>query len=224
VNNNDNHLGVRVFLRPIGVPLTLGMAGLAIASFMVSGLELHWIKHSQALEVGLILVAVPFILQLVACILSYLARDGAAGATLGVLATSWLALGLIHIARPDSRVSGALGLLLLIAGACIALSALVVAQAKPLPGLVFLTAALRFELSGIYQLSTASAWQHAAGIVGLVITGLAGYCLLAFELEGQNHAAVLPTFRRGRGAAAVDGGARAQIDQVENEPGVRQTT
>jgi uncharacterized protein len=224
VSSTNNHLAARVFLRPIGVPLTLGMGGLAIASFVVSGLELHWVKPSQTLEVGLVLVAVPFILQLVACVLTYLARDGAAGATLGVLATSWLAMGLIHIARPDSRISGALGLLLLIAGSCIALSALAVAQAKPLPGLVFLTAALRFELSGVYQLSTASPWQRAAGIVGLVTSGLAAYCLLAFELEGQNHAAVLPTFRRGRGAAAVEDGPQAQIAQVENEPGVRQTT
>ncbi len=223
MSESDNHLTARIFLRPIGVPLPLGMAGLAIASFVVSGLELHWIKHSQALEIGLILVAVPFTLQLIACVLSYLARDGAAGATLGVLAASWLALGLIHIAAPASRVSGALGLLLLIAGACVALSALSVAVAKPLPALVFLAAALRFALSGIYQLSATSVWEHAAGILGLVVSGLAAYCVLAFELESQNRAPVLPTFRRGRGSAALSDGFRAQLDQVEHEPGVRQT-
>lgn len=224
MSDSQNHLAARVFLRPIGVPLPLGMAGLAIASFIDSGLELQWIKHSQALEVGLILVAVPFTLQLIACVFSYLARDAAMGATLGVLATTWLGLGLIHIARPDSRISGAMGLLLLIAGACIALSALAVGQAKPLPALVVLVAALRFELSGIYQLTATNSWQHAAGIVGLVTTGLAAYCLLAFELEGQSHEPVLPTFRRGRGAFALNRNARAQIEQVEHEPGVRQTT
>jgi uncharacterized protein len=223
VSEGDNHLPARIFLRPIGIPLPLGMAGLTIASFVVSGLELHWVKHSETLEIGLILVAVPFILQLIACVLSYLARDGAAGATLGVLATTWLALGLIHIVSPTSRVSGALGLLLLIASACVALSAVTVAVAKPLPALVFFAAALRFGLSGIYQLSATPAWEHAAGILGLVVSGLAAYCVLAFELEGQNHGAVLPTFRRGRGAVALRNGTRAQLDQVAHEPGVRQT-
>jgi succinate-acetate transporter protein len=224
VTETDNHLLARVFLRPLGVTLPLGLAGLAIGSLVDSGLELHWIKDSEALQVGLILVAVPFTLQLIACVLSYLARDGAAGTTLGVLATSWLALGLIHIVSPGGRVSSALGLLLLAAGACVALSALAVAQSKPLPALVFLAAALRFGVSGIYQLTTTSAWGHAAGILGLVVSGLAGYSLLAFELEGQKHVPVLPTFRRGRGAAAIHDGVRAQLDQISHEPGVRQTS
>jgi succinate-acetate transporter protein len=106
----------------------------------------------------------------------------------------------------------------------LALSAAAVAKAKPLPALVFVAAALRFALAGIYQLSTTAAWQHASGILGLVITALAGYCLLAFELEGQSRAPVVPTFRRGRGAAAIQDGAGTQLDHVVHEPGVRQTT
>lgn len=223
MNRIDDNLAARIFLRPIGVPLPLGMAGLAIGSLVDSGLELHWIKHSESLQVGLILVAVPFIVQLTACVLSYLARDGAAGATLGVLATSWLALGLLRIAAPSSQFSEALGLLLLVAGGCIALSAVAVAQAKPLPAAVFLAAAVRFGLSGIFQLTTTSAWGHAAGFLGLVVCGLAGYCVLAFELESQKRAPVLPTLRRGGGAAALHDGAHAQLDQIVHEPGVRRT-
>lgn len=224
VSRIDNHVAARIFLRPIGIPLPLGMSGLAIASFIDSGLELGWTTHSQTLEVGLILVAVPFTLQLLACVLSYLARDGATGTTLGVLATSWLAIGLINVASPGSPVSGALGLLLLVAGGCVALSAAAVAQAKPLPAAVFLAAGLRFALSGLYQLTTTSTWEHAAGILGLVVCGLAGYCVLAFELEGQKHAPVPPTLRRGRGADAIHAGSQAQLDQVMHEPGVRQTS
>ena len=52
----------RVFLRPIGSPLTLASA-LAIASLVQSGLDLHWVAKSQSLEVGLILLAVPFVMQ-----------------------------------------------------------------------------------------------------------------------------------------------------------------
>jgi uncharacterized protein len=168
-----NGSGATVFLRPIGSPLTIGMSGLAIASLVQSGLDLRWIPVTQAHAVGLILLAVPFVLQLVACVFSYLARDGAAGAAVGVLATTWAGVGAVHlISSPGSR-SGAMGLLLLAAGGVLALSALAVCVAKPLPGLVFLASAVRFALAGIYELGATSAWRDAAGIVGLVVLGLA---------------------------------------------------
>jgi succinate-acetate transporter protein len=218
-----NPLPIRVVLRPIGTPLTIGMARLVIASLVDSGLELHWIAVSQARQVGLILISVPFVLQLIACLFSYLARDGAAGAALGVLACTWLAMGLIHLVSVPEAVSGALGLLLLAAAGALALSAAAAARGKPLPALVFVLAAIRFALAAVYQLSAVSVWQSVSGIVGLVVTGLAAYCVLAFELEGQSRAPVLPTFRRGRGATAVRGGADAQLDGVAHEAGVRQT-
>jgi uncharacterized protein len=200
------------------------MAGLAIASFVESGLALHWVPESQTGKVGLILLAVPFTLQLIACLFSYLARDGAAGASLGVLATTWLAVGLVHISSIPAHISGALGLLLLASAAMLALSGAAVARAKPLPALVFLASALRFALDGIYQLSGTASWQHAAGVVGLVITGAAAYGLVAFELEGQARSPILPTFRRSRGRAAVGDGMTSQLDGIEHEAGVRQTT
>jgi succinate-acetate transporter protein len=220
----NDAIPARVFLRPIGAPLTIGMSGLAIASLVQSGLDLHWIARTQGKEVGLILVAVPFVLQVLACVLTYLARDGAAGASLGVLATSWLAIGLIHLVSKPGETSGALGLLVLSAAGALVLSAIAVYQAKPLPAAVFLLASVRFALAGVYQLSTTGAWQDAAGIIGLVVSAIAGYCLLAFELESQKGVAVIPTFRHGRGRAAISGGPGAQIDGVIHEAGVRQTS
>jgi succinate-acetate transporter protein len=214
----------RIYLRPIGSPLTIGMAGLAVASLLQSGFDLRWIDVTQATQVGVILLAVPFVLQLLASIFSYLARDGAAGAAIGVLATTWAGMGLVHIVSVPGSRSGALGLLLLAAGAVLAFSGLAVAGAKPLPALVFLLAAVRFILAGIYELGGTSVWRNAAGVVGLVVLGLAGYSVLAFELEGQQRKPVLPTFRRARGAAAVSNGASAQLDGVAHEAGVRQTT
>jgi len=219
-----DHLEPRIFLRPIGSPLTIGLSGLCIASLVQSGFDLRWISVSQATQVGLILLAGPLILQLVACVFSYLARDGAAGAATGVLATSWGAMGLVHIVSAPGSRSGALGLLLLSAGATLTLSALAVASAKPLPAVVFMLAATRFYISGIYELGAGGAWRDAAGLVGLVVLGLATYCVLAFELEGQPGSAVLPTFRRGGGDLARGDGAATQVNGVAHEPGVRQTT
>lgn len=219
-----DHSTARIFLRPIGSPLTIGMSGLLIASLVQSGLDLRWIGVTQTREVGVILLAVPFVLQLVACLVSYLARDGATGAAIGVLATTWAGLGAVHlISRPGSR-SGAVGLLLLAAAAVLVLSSVAVSSAKPLPALVFLAAAVRFVLSGVYQLGGTSFWRDAAGIDGLVVLGLAAYCVIAFELEGQQHHPVLPTFRRQQGAIAVHDGFNAQLDGISREPGVRQTT
>jgi succinate-acetate transporter protein len=214
----------QIFLRPIGSPLTVGMSGLAIASFVASGLSLNWIAKSQALYVGVVLASVPFVLQLTACVFSFLARDGATAAAVGVLSTTWLAIGLVHIVARTASVNGALGLLLIMSGVTLALSSLAVGTAKPLPALVFLLAAARFGADAAYELSSGSFWEHLAGIIGLVVTGVSAYCVLAFELEGQRHRPVLPTFRRGRGRDALAGPVDTRIDGVTDEAGVRQTT
>jgi succinate-acetate transporter protein len=200
------------------------MAGLAIASLLQSGFDLRWIGVAQAREVGVILLAVPFVLQLVACVFSYLARDGAAGAAIGVLATTWAGLGAVHLLSSPGSRSGALGLLMLAAAGVLALSASAVFMAKPLPGAVFAAAAIRFALAGIYQLGASATWRDAAGIVGLVVLGAAGYCVLAFELEDQQRQPVLPTFRRRQAAVAVRDGLAGQLEGVVGEAGVRQTT
>jgi succinate-acetate transporter protein len=223
MHTDQSSLPARVFLRPIGSPLTIGMSGLAIASLVQSGLDLRWIPATQGHDVGLILITVPFILQLLACVFSYLARDGATGAAVGVLSVSWLGLGLVHLTSAPGSHSGALGLMLVCAGAVLLLSAIASAGAKPLPGTIFALAGVRFLVAGISELSTVSAWQHAAGIIGLVICALAGYAVLAFELEDQQHRPVLPTFRRGRARIALLGDPEERVDGVSSEAGVRQT-
>lgn len=215
---------MRIFLRPIGSPLTIGMSGLAIASLVQSGMDLGRVAKSQSVEVGLILISVPFVLQLLASIFSYLARDGSTGAATGVLATSWLALGLLHISSGSGRPLSSAGLLLISAGGVLALSAAVVSSTKPLPGSVFLLASLRFVLAGVYQLSMADVWNSEAGIAGLVVCAGALYCVVAFELEGQQRRPVLPTLRRGRAVLAASDEVAARLDGVNREAGVRQTT
>ena len=215
---------MRVFLRPIGAPLTIGMAGLAIGSLVQAGLDLGWIAKTEGRHVGLILIVVPFVLQAFASIYAYLARDGAAGASMGILATTWLGLGVVHLTSSPGARSGALGLLLLAAGGTLACSAAGVSIAKPLVGVILTLAAARFALSGIHELGGVQAWMHAAGIVSCVVCGLAVYGVVAFEIEGQLHHPVLPTLRRGVGRTALAAGLDAQAREVENEAGVRQTS
>lgn len=141
----DDHLPVRVLLRPIGTPLPLGLAGLAIAALVASGLDLGWVPARETAQVGLVLLAVPTVLQLLASIFSYLSRDGAAGTGFGVLASSWLAQGLIHVASPRG-LSATLGLLLLIVAGVLWLTAITLVQAKLVPALAVTLAATHFAL------------------------------------------------------------------------------
>jgi succinate-acetate transporter protein len=122
------------------------------------------------------------------------------------------------------RTIAVLGLLLVAAGGVLALSSVAIGLGKPLLGAVFMIAALRFGLAGVYELSAVSGWENVAGIAGLVVCGGAAYCVLAFELEGQQLRTVLPTLRRGRAELAMADGAAAQTDGVAREPGVRQMT
>lgn len=223
MSDDETALSPRIFLRPIGSPLTIGMAGLAIASIVQSGLDLRWIAVTQGHDVGLILMTMPFVLQLLACVFSYLARDGATGAAVGVLSVTWLGDGVIHLTSAPGSRSGALGLMLLCSGAVLCLTATASASTKPLPGTVFALAGCRFLVAGIYELGASSVWQHAAGIIGLVVCGIAGYCVLAFELEDQQHRPVLPTFRRSRARVALLGSPEQRVDGVSGEAGVRQT-
>jgi hypothetical protein len=213
---------VRIVLRPIGSALTVSMSGLGIASLLESGLALHWIAADEVAQVGLALIAVPFVLQLLACVFSYLSRDGASGAAVGVLSTMWLAIGLVHLSTGTVSRNGALGLLLLGAGVALAMSATAVSLANPLAGIVFLLAALRFLLAGVYELGGALAWQHVAAIVGLMISLLASYAVLAFELEGRARRPLLPTFRKSVQPDAVHEGGDP-LPAVAREPGVRRS-
>jgi succinate-acetate transporter protein len=222
--NGKEAPAVRIFLRPLGSPLTIGMSGLSIATLVDSGLDLRWVSLNQTHDVGLILLSVPFALQMIACIFAYLSRDGAAGAALGVLSLTWFSMGLIEATSTPGSRSGALGLMLLVAGGVLFLSAMAVMVPKPLPGSVFALAAARFILTGIYLLGASGGWRHAAGILGLVVLGGAAYSVLAFELEGEQHRPVLPTFRRRRAHTAVHGDPWSQVDGVTSEAGVRQTT
>ena len=210
-----------VFLRPIGSPIALGLAGLVGASLVATGMELGWVAASERPQAALILLAFPFPLQLVATLLAFAARDGAAGAALGILSGTWLATALVWLSSAPGAVSGALGLLLFAAAALLVTTGLAAAANKLLPGLVFVVEGVRFACAAIHELGPAPGWQDAAGVIGIAVVVLAGYGVAAFVLEEVNHRTILPVGRRGVAAEAMTGPLAEQVDPVANEPGVR---
>jgi succinate-acetate transporter protein len=211
----------RITVRPIGSPTGLGLFGLAAATLVLAGLQLGWAEQAEGKKVALILLAFPFLAQLLASIWSTLARDGVAATAMGVLALTG--------SRPPSSCSRrSRARRATRSGSCsssplprMALTALVATLSKIAIGLIFFTAALRFFLGGMHQLTGNEGWEDAAGVVGLVLCGLAIYGAFAAELEDAQGETVLPIGRRMKGRLALAGSLDEQMKQAPNEPGVR---
>src|SRR5215212_6434760 len=98
----------RVVLRPLANPLPLGFVALAGGTVVVSGLQLGWLEATDTSNVGVILIAFVAPLQLVASVLGYLARDVVAGTGMGILAGTWLSVGVVLFRSPPGSTSDAL--------------------------------------------------------------------------------------------------------------------
>ena len=109
----------------------------------------------------------------------------------------------------------ALGLFLLLAGAAMLIPFAAACLGKLVAAAVLGTTALRFALTGLYQMTADSGLEQAAGIVGLLLLAIALYAALALTLEDARGEAALPVGRRGDGT--LDDG----LAKVEREAGVR---
>jgi succinate-acetate transporter protein len=212
----------RIVVRPIASPVALGLYGLAAGTLVLAGQQLGWVDQAERKPTALMLIAFPFVAQLIASIWSTLARDGTAATAMGVLALTWLSTGLVQFSTPAGSTSDALGLLLLFSAAAMALTGSTALQSKVFLGVVFLTAATRFALGGLHQLTAEETWEDSAGVVGLVLFVFAIYAAFAGELEDAQGKTVLPIGRRMKGRLAVEGSLAEQLKHVPNEPGVRQ--
>lgn len=214
----------RVFLRPIANPFALGFVGVAVATILVSGIELGWISGADRTQTAVLIIAFAPTIQLVACVFGFLARDAVAATALGVQAATWLAIGLsLLLSKPSSHGhSHELALLLFVAGAAMFASATTAAQSKLVPALVVAITGLRFVLTGVYKLDAGgAAWQHAAAWTGVALCGAAMYAVLSLELEDVRHHTVLPTLRRNKGKQVLDARLDEQVEEVAAEAGVR---
>jgi hypothetical protein len=77
-------------------------------------------------------------------------------------------------------------------------------------------------LSGLYELTSSTGIERAAGIVGLVFVGVAAYVGVATLLEDSAHRSILPIGRRNAARAAINDGLDAQLRELQHEAGVRE--
>jgi succinate-acetate transporter protein len=212
----------RIVLRPLANPLPLGFLALAAGTLLLAGLQLGWLGAEEGQSVALALLAFVFPLQLLASIFGYLTRDVVAGTGMGVLSGTWLTISLVMLTSPPGSTSDALGLFLLLAGVAMLVPASAASLGKLVPAAVLAGAALRFGVTGIYELTASSTWEDVAGVVGLVLCALALYAALAMALEDARRHSVLPLLRRGSGRDSMEGSLGDQTAGLEREAGVRE--
>jgi uncharacterized protein len=210
---------VVVALRPLANPLPLGFLALAIATLLVSGLQLGWLDAAEGRSIALILLAFVVPAQVLAAILGFLARDVVAGTAMAILAGSWLAIALVTLDAPLGATSDSLGLFLIAAGVTIWVPGSAAAATKLVPALILTIAGLRFALTGVYQLTAAPGWEQIAGLVGVLLFVLGVYAGLAMMFEDADREA-LPLGRRAEGKGAI--GAEPEPARVVHEAGVRE--
>lgn len=200
----------RVVLRPVATPLPLGMLGLVVASSTYAAVQLGWVPSGQSSTAGLaaLFFAVP--LQLLAAAIGFATRDSVAATGLALQAGLWALTGLTTLTSPPGSTNEVFGVGLIAIAAALLVPVLS-AGSKPAAAVVFLTTALHSAALAGYELSASTAWRTTAGVIGLVLAGLALYAALAFELEGAYQRRILPIGRRSSAVERGEPGVRRQL-------------
>jgi uncharacterized protein len=214
---------VRVVVRPYASSLPIGFFAFGIGMLLLAGSGNGWLHASERHTVGLLLAAFVFPLEALAAAVAFLARDSFGATGLGLFSTSWLALGLADMSSSQDALSRAVGLYQFGFALVIALLAVAAFGGKPLIAAILLASTARSALAGVDEWGGPNGFLTAAGWLGLAIFAAAMYGGIAFLLEDVRKEAVLPVFRRGASKDAFEGDLHAQLRQLADEAGVRQT-
>jgi succinate-acetate transporter protein len=213
---------VRIVLRPVGTPVALGLAAILIGTAMLSGLQMGWLtSQADQQTVGFVGIAAAFPLELLAAILAFLARDSLLGTGLGTFSSVWAVSGLTFLTGPVGVTNHALGMFLIVGALILGLLLISAGGGRVVFGAVIACGSVRLALSGLYELEASHGLKLAAGISGLVLAAACAYGIVSLLTEDLPRKQLLPVGRSGRAASAISGGLQEQLDQLENEAGVR---
>lgn len=211
----------RIVLRPIASPLPLGFFALGMGSTVLSSLQLGWVPAAQSSILLLLVLIFVVPLQLVGGIFAFLARDAGAGTALLLLGAAWAGTSVTSLDSPPGKPVVAQAVFLLALVPFVLALAGSAAQSKPLFAVLLGLTAVRFALTGLYEAGLGNALQVAAGWTGLGIGVFALYGGLALLVEDGKQRTVLPLFRRGKARESIEGDLREQLNEAQQEAGVR---
>jgi succinate-acetate transporter protein len=212
--------GLRIMLRPMASPMPLGFYTIAIATIMISSLQLGIIGPGERRNVALIILPA-FVLQLIVGIACIAARDAIATTLMTSVAGSWLADALIYLfGTPDKSAASAV-FFFVFAG----FVAMMATAARPKAALfaVLVVAVPRFFFSGLAVATGNEALTKTAGVFGYVLACVAIYTAWALLLEDVRGHTVLPVGRTGPAREAIEGPLAAQLAGYEHLAGIRRT-
>ncbi|MFF8595038.1 hypothetical protein ACF061_27030 [Streptomyces sp. NPDC015220] len=210
-----------VTVRPYGNPLPLGFFSFGIGMALLAGAALGVISGDQVRPMGILLTVFVFPLEFLATVMAFLTRDTAAAAALGLFATSWAGLGVLHVVAPAQRTGIAVGMYLSAFALMLLPLAVVGFLGKTLLGVVLSVSTVRAAVAAAYQLGAPHALELADGAAASLLVALALYAGTAFLVEDLRQRTVLPILRRGEARRAIEGDPGDQHSRLPREPGVR---
>jgi uncharacterized protein len=211
----------RIFLRPVGSGLPLGFFAFGIGMLLLGCLGIGWIPVEEQKDVGMLLIAFVFPLELLATVFAFLARDTLGATTLGLFTTSWLAFGWLYVSSQPGATSVTVGIYQFGFATAVLLLAAMSTLGKPFFSVLLLASSARMVASGYFEVGGPGHWLKIAGGIGIGLAALAMYGGTALGLEDARQRPVLPLFRRGAADEAFHG-FEAQLGRLGSEPGVRQ--
>ncbi len=141
---------------------------------------------------------------------------------MGVFAASWVVTALELLLRGQTQ-SHTLAFFAIMLSAVVLALAVASIRAKPLLSGLLVLAFARFAVEIIVELAGGSGWHTLLTVIGIALAAFSVYGGLAFLLEDVRRRAVLPVFRRGSSRESLEGDLAAQLRQIADEAGVRQT-
>jgi succinate-acetate transporter protein len=206
----------------MATPVPLALLALALGSILLSAVQLRWITEQSTPQIALVILVFVVPIQALGTVLCFFIRDVVMATGFGLLTASWAAAAILLMSgRPGAR-NQVLGVLAIAVAVALLVPAAGATWSKPAGATVMFIAALRFALTGAYQLGGANSWQTASAIIGVVLVGTALYAAAAFLLEDARHHQILPVSRRSTSHYAMSGDLGHQLDTLPSEAGVRQ--
>jgi hypothetical protein len=211
----------RVMLRPIATSLPLGFFAFTAGTILLTALELRWVPFYEDSQLMIMVLAFVAPLEALSGLFAFLARDSGAATGLTLLGAAWLATSLTVLRGAPGALSLPLAIFLLVLTPLMAVMAIPAMSGTPLFGVLLSVGALRFALTGLFQATGIQVLEQIAGWIGVPLAAFALYGGLALLLEEAGGRLSLPLGRRGRSRTSLEGGFEHQIQQAEQEPGIR---
>jgi succinate-acetate transporter protein len=150
-----------------------------------------------------------------------MARDALIGTGLAIFSTMWLVAGISLLTGEPGTTNDALGTFLILGAISLLLLLLSAGRGRLIFGVIIAIGCARLAVTGLYEIEAGTGLQHASGILGLVLAGAAAYGICALLMEDLPRSSLLPVGRSGRAASSVEGTFAEQVEEIENEAGVR---